>query len=488
MDVTVLLPVAIILRCLLVLPSTAIPLKPSEGNKASASTETKKADTPAKGPLTVLKTNPRYFTDGSGKAIYLTGSHTWDAFQSWLEGAPGPGGLGAGKPVSFTAYLDVLQRHQHNFVRMWVADTAWSPITKAAIEPQPYVRTGPGTGADGGPKFDLSQFNQAYFDTLRSQVIAARDRGIYVSVMLFDGWGISEYRSAPHNTTWNYHPFNAANNINGINGDPNNDGIGVEYHTLQIAAIKALQETYVRKVVDTVNDLDNVLYEICNESGNYSTEWQYHLISFIKSYEATKAKKHPVGMTFQYSDLGSGTNANLSNSPADWISPGTGGTYWDNPPPADGSKVVIPDTDHLNSTSSDATWIWRAFMRGLNPIVMDWWNGTQWDPIRRAMGRTHMHATKINLSAMTPQTALSSTAYCLANIGSEYLVYQPAKGKFTVDLKKAADDFNVEWFDISIEKAIAGEAIKGGGVQEFTPPGDGPMLLHLKVKVSSGQK
>lgn len=28
------------------------------------------------GPLTVHPTNPRYFTDGTGKAIYLTGSHT----------------------------------------------------------------------------------------------------------------------------------------------------------------------------------------------------------------------------------------------------------------------------------------------------------------------------------------------------------------------------------------------------------------------------
>ncbi len=31
--------------------------------------------TPAAGPLRVHPTNPRYFTDGSGKAIYLTSSH-----------------------------------------------------------------------------------------------------------------------------------------------------------------------------------------------------------------------------------------------------------------------------------------------------------------------------------------------------------------------------------------------------------------------------
>ena len=32
-------------------------------------------------PLTVHPTNSRYFTDGSGKSIYLTGSHTWNNLQ-----------------------------------------------------------------------------------------------------------------------------------------------------------------------------------------------------------------------------------------------------------------------------------------------------------------------------------------------------------------------------------------------------------------------
>lgn len=46
--------------------------------------------TPAKGPLRILSSNPRYFTDGSGKAIYLAGSHNWHNFQDnghrFLEG------------------------------------------------------------------------------------------------------------------------------------------------------------------------------------------------------------------------------------------------------------------------------------------------------------------------------------------------------------------------------------------------------------------
>src|SRR5262249_3563482 len=36
---------------------------------------------PAKGPLRVCQPNPRYFADSTGKAVYLTGSHTWNNLQ-----------------------------------------------------------------------------------------------------------------------------------------------------------------------------------------------------------------------------------------------------------------------------------------------------------------------------------------------------------------------------------------------------------------------
>jgi hypothetical protein len=35
-------------------------------------------------PLKVLPANPRYFSDGSNRAVYLTGSHTWLNFRPLL--------------------------------------------------------------------------------------------------------------------------------------------------------------------------------------------------------------------------------------------------------------------------------------------------------------------------------------------------------------------------------------------------------------------
>jgi len=50
--------------------------------------------------------------------------------------------------------------------------------------------------------------------------------------MLFDGWSIE--RKGQLGNPWQGHPFNKDNNINGIDGDLNNDGYGTEIHTLNV--------------------------------------------------------------------------------------------------------------------------------------------------------------------------------------------------------------------------------------------------------------
>jgi hypothetical protein len=224
----------------------------------------------AKGPLRVHPRNPRYFTDGSGKAIYLTGSHTWDSLQdSGTIGQPL-------KRFDYKAYLDFLQSHHHNFIRLW----AWEGgVNRSYYEPLCYRRTGPGIALDGKPKFDLRQFDAAYFERLRDRVASAGRRGIYVSIMLFQGWSIYNHG---YGNPWPLHPFNKANNINGIDGDPDGDGEGKEVHTLQVPGITSLQKAYLRKVVDTVNGLDNVLYEVTNETAIFSKDWQYAMVRYLK--------------------------------------------------------------------------------------------------------------------------------------------------------------------------------------------------------------
>jgi len=142
------------------------------------------------GPLRRHPTNPRYFTDDSGRAILLVGSHTWNNLVDM-----GPTDPPA--PFDFDAYLDWLAGYPHNFFRLWTWELlSWNtqgnrekaPLVHR-VYPLPWKRTGPGAAVDGKPKFDLRQFDDEYFARLRHRVEAAGERGVYASVMLFEGDG-----------------------------------------------------------------------------------------------------------------------------------------------------------------------------------------------------------------------------------------------------------------------------------------------------------
>ncbi|HVM42848.1 MAG TPA: Ig-like domain-containing protein [Gemmatimonadales bacterium] len=456
----------------------------SEGQSGTAAVTVVSAT--ALGLLQVSSVNPRYFTDGTGRAVYLTGSHYWTNLQD--------AGLTSPPPVfNWTNYLNYLVQHHHNFTRMWAWENVkWQTDTKLPYyyDPLPFARVGPDTAPDGLPKYDLTQFNQAYFDRLRQRVIDAGQRGIYVQIMLFDGWSIEDKGEGLGNP-WNGHPMNRAWNVNGIDGDPNNTGFGLLTQTLQIPAITAIQEAYVRKVIDAVNDQNNVLYEISNESRGGSAEvaWEYHMIQVIRQYEAGLAKQHPVGMTALYPN---GNDADLFASAADFISPaGTVGTS--DVPAATGAKVLLYDTDHLCGLCGDETWVWKALTRGVNPTFMDQYDGSyvvqggnpndpRWEPLRLNLGYALTYANRMNLVAMTPHGELASTGYCLANPvaqGGEWLVYLPSGGSVTVNLAAAVGSLTVEWFSPSTGQTTAGGSTTGGASRTFTAPGGGDAVLYI---------
>jgi hypothetical protein len=439
----------------------------------------------AQGPLRVLESNPRWFTDSSGRAVYLAGSHVWQSLQD--NGLIIPGAVSNPPPAfDYDGYLDFLAKWGHNFFRLWRWEvTRWTDrYTGGEVKycrPHPWVRAGPGAANDGEPKFDLEKFNPEYFERLRTRVEKARQRGIYVAVMLFEGWELQ------FTDGWKHHPFHGPNNVNGVEADADGDGYGTEFNTLAGTAmgrrILALQEEYVRKVADTVNDLDNVLYEICNESHGGSTAWQYHMIRLVNQHQSGKPKRHPVGMTFQYKG---GTNQVLFDSPADWISPNPGDarqSYRDEPCSTCTSKIVVNDTDHLwGHTGGDNIWVWRSFTRGLNVLFMEEIlpSPTWQDSARQAMGQVIAWSRRMNLAAMKPEEGLSATRYCLAARGREYLVFQSNKGEFTLDLRDAPGRFAAEWFDINAGRAVPAKPVEGGAVRTFTTPFPGPAALYLK--------
>ena len=431
------------------------------------------------GPLRVHPDNPRYFTDGTGRAVYLTGVHTWTTLQERLEKE---------FPLEFdyAAYLDFLTEHHHNCFRKWAWEfprgAPWS-AEDVRWTPMPFARSDTRGANDGGNKFDLDRFHQPYFDRLRERVRLAGDRGIYVIVNFFNG-AVANGEAWPAGTQnpWLCHPFQRNNNINGVDGDPERTGLGYATHTSgAVPDAWRYQQAYLRKVVDTVNDLDNVLFEVANEDQfPDAIYWQVDVVNYVHEYEATLPKQHPVGV----SAIWQGAIRDLYNTPADWIGPG--GEAW-HPIVADGRKVILWDSDHTVAEAVIPEHVWKAFTNGLNVLSMEHHVGgnrrlAQHDfhaiPGDRAMGRARLLADTLDLAAMSPQPELCSTGYCLASIGREYVIYGTWENPFSLHLP--AGEYAVHWIDPVEEISTDGGIVSGGGNTRFRPLKKGAFVMHLK--------
>lgn len=143
----------------------------------------------------VASDNPHYFKDASGAAIILTGSQTWNTLQDW-------GSDGTLETLDFDAYVRFLTANGHNFTLLWRTEmpkfcgfpSMQGSAPELTVGPHPWRRTGPGNATDGGLKFDLSKFDQSYFDRLRRRTAALHEAGIYAGIYLFTGEWLNIFR------------------------------------------------------------------------------------------------------------------------------------------------------------------------------------------------------------------------------------------------------------------------------------------------------
>jgi hypothetical protein len=104
-----------------------------------------------------------------------------------------------------------------------------------------------------------------------------------------------------------------------------------------------------------------------------------------------------------------------------------------------------------------------------------------WEPIRTSLGHTLALAQRVPLTKMQPRGDLASSGYCLANPGSEYLIYVPGGGAVTVNLTDAEGVLAVEWFNTEIGLYLAGPLIEGNASKAFMSPFEAAaVVLHLQ--------
>lgn len=192
---------------------------------------------------------------------------------------------------NYVRYLDELQSKGFNLTRVfsgaYVEDQEAFHIANNTLAPAPnrficpWARSSTPGYAGGSNKFDLTQWDEAYFRRLKDLCSKASDRGIVVELVLFCPYYDDE--------KWKLSPLKASNNVNGIGDVPRTEAL-----TMKHPALVSAQKAMVRKIVNELKEFDNFYYEVCNEPyfGGVTLEWQNEIISTIVEAEAPFSSKH----------------------------------------------------------------------------------------------------------------------------------------------------------------------------------------------------
>jgi hypothetical protein len=412
---------------------------------------------PETGPLTLLHGDGTTFVDANGNTVFLAGTHTWNDAQTYANTPQ----------FTFQQFSDFEKNSvDANFIRYWLTPQASNGDSTFPDSQLPFVRSANG-------QWDLTQFNQGFFNQLATNVGIAAANGQYVDVQLLGGIGDSGLDD----------PFTAANNIQGVgNGTPGD------------SALQQYEQAYVAKILQTIGNAPNVIYEVANETADVG--WQESVVSFVHSYEQQNGLlPQMVGITAPgaFSASPEQINPELASSNADWISP-SGTFFQTNPTPPDGKPTIVDD-DHTGAPT-DPGWAWKLLTTGNSVAYMDdmagsgltdpvyatgidAYPGTSYnggdatirDAIRLGIAETRQVAVNLDLTGMTAQGNLSSTGYALADPSKgEYVVYAPNGGNFSVDLSGTAGSLSASWVNVATGMTTNAGTVQGGTTQSFTAP------------------
>ena len=192
----------------------------------------------------------------------------------------------------FKNYLATLARDGMNLTRTFSGTYVEPPgafnISRNTLAPRkdrficPWPRSDEPGYAGGGAKFDLSRYDDAYFQRLRDFLAHAAQHGIVVEMNLF----CPMYEEQQ----WNLSPMHPTNNIQRIGPQNRTHVYTLDNH----AGLLAVQERMVRKIVQELNEFDNLYYEICNEPyfGGVTLQWQQHIADTIAESERHLPRRH----------------------------------------------------------------------------------------------------------------------------------------------------------------------------------------------------
>jgi hypothetical protein len=200
-------------------------------------------------PISLHPQNPHYFLFKGKPTILITSAEHYGAVLN--------------ADFDYKKYLQTLRDEGMNYTRIFVGSYAEVPesfgIQNNSLAPAvgsfiaPWKRVDEPGLFKGEKKFDLNEWNPAFFERLNDFISLADKLGIVVEVTFF----CSTYQKF----IWERNPFNPGNNINNIPFNLERQ----KSNTIANGILTVFQQKLVQKLVTELNGFDNIFYEIQNE-------------------------------------------------------------------------------------------------------------------------------------------------------------------------------------------------------------------------------
>ena len=449
---------------------------------------------PSSKALSIYPANPAYFQSADGKPVVMIGDY---------EASPtAPTGTPIDPNFDYQIFFDTLKNNGLNFAKLWIfygveaeydSETPFDEYHRFNI--LPYLRTGPGLANDGRPKYDLTQFNPYYFERVAAACAAARARGVYLHLVLIDGW---IFRIP---ALWKFHAYNRANNVNEVDGDPKATGVSTDPEqgscSLGNTLVLEVEKAYLRRLLDAVNDFDNILFEVSNEN-YYNLDWELSVAKFVHDYEKSKPRQHlvmPLDLPdHDYGGVSYGANPQNDHTKS-WKTWDLAQLHANLLAARDLKQPLIYDTDGIESNDNPVQrrGFWTALVSGghvnytdysFQPEVGGDERGLRRAELRRQLGHLADFTRQVRFWEMHPADLIrSGDAYALAS-QREAVLYLPQGGNVDVDLEGMPGSLRARWFNP--RNGLFGEssAVTGGKTQPFTAPGLHDWVLYLQKEGS----
>lgn len=405
-----------------------------------------------------MKVIGNYLATDAGKPIFLVGSYDYSPIHLGI--------------AFWTPWLNSMTG-KANYVRVGLSGI------DSATNLNPYQRV-PGHGKTSGGygnKFDLTLFNQTFFNQFRKFLTLANTNGVIVHVSLFN----EIFVKLKAGCGFARNPFGNGNHINQAlvgDVDRNHDGDGTDYNEFydlealqgktkdkQRLAVAKLQKDFVTKIVGIGKAFPNVFYEVGNEVSNMN--WTQYWVSFLAGQTAAPVTVNSPSMSYKAASPTKG----LTYHRIDYnFAAGQGvvrGLDSDGAGIDEASVDVNRDIAWTSLTSGFG--LYGNYVEKIIRIPIP--TGFKFSNDKRLLDQYfydgHLQdiltQTNAHLGIMKPHPELVGGKSCIANPGKQYLIYPRTATTLMVNLKAYTGKFRFRVYN-SLAQVVLDKLMDAGTV------------------------